>query len=187
MVCAGARAISGRCGRSVPRQCLREDALVTANDEFIIDTTGLQRVVELEAVRQTLDVIAEDVASIETDIPWAGASHWPDEVQAAAGRLGALLPDKDPMYQMTGMVPLSEEVWQSFRTFAPFAYGALVRGVDGSLIAAVDDEGTATWARLNDAQRASLEAVIGRTRVVPLNVWRQRLRPWWARWGRRRS
>lgn len=180
----------GTTGQRQMRTCsdpslLREDALVTATEEFIIDTTGLQRVDEVEAVRQTLDVIAKDAATIETDIPWQEARGWPDEVQVAAGRLGALLSDKDPAYQMPGIVPVNEEVWQSFRTFAPFAYGALVRRADGTLIATVDDEGTATWVRLNDAQRASLEALVGRTRVVPLNVWRHRRRPWWARWARR--
>ena len=162
----------------------REDAPVTAREEFIIDTTGLDTVAEVEAVRQTLDVIAEDAATIETDIPWHEARGWPDEVQAAAGRLGALLPDEDPAYQLTGSVPVNEETWQSFRTFSPFAYGALVRRADGTLIATVDDEGTALWVRLNDAQRVSLEAAIGRTRVVPLDVWRHRHRPWWVWWIR---
>lgn len=46
---------------------------MTAKDDFIIDTAGLETVAVVEAVCQTLDVIATDVASIETDTAMAAA------------------------------------------------------------------------------------------------------------------
>ena len=110
---------------------------------------------------------------METDIPWTESGGWPRHVEDAA-RLLAGSEGSDGMYQRVGERPVSRESWSAFVTFAPYAYGCLVRTRDGDLVASVDDEGTSMWVRLTADQRDQLERTVGAARIVPRADWNTR-------------
>lgn len=152
--------------------------------ELIIDTRHLSRAQEVDVVRQVLATVSSRASSLETDIPWTESAGWPRHVEDAA-RLLAGSEGSDGMYQRVGERPVSRESWSAFVTFAPYAYGCLVRTSDGDLVASVDDEGTSMWVRLTADQRDQLERTVGAAQIVPIADWNARRKDFWcSRWRR---
>lgn len=100
-------------------------------------------------------------------------------------RLLAGAEGSDGMYQRVGAQPASREYWTAFVTFAPYAYGCLVRTSDGDMVASVDGEGTVMWIWLTADQRDQLEQTVGAAAIVPRDEWNARRKDSWCSRRRR--
>jgi hypothetical protein len=142
---------------------------------YILDTVGLTEVERSVACRTALNLVAEEAATFETDIPWSAASAWPTDVREAAEQLQHVSrkPPKDPRHAQTGVLGTEDDVtWRAFVTFAPWAYDATVWSADHADIASLSDEAEGIVLRLTDAQRTALENAACQGRLVPASEWK---------------
>jgi hypothetical protein len=68
----------------------RDDAVVAERIRYVVDTAVLEAHQRVEVCRLVLGATAGDVVTFETDIPWAAAAEWPDDVRQAAEFLSSL-------------------------------------------------------------------------------------------------
>ena len=151
-----------------------------------MDTGRIEYVLRLEllddsalgaAARAALLLVGAEVASAETDIPWASRDGWPADVVAAASRLCdrfVQAGDRDEHYMQTGVQSVADgQVLDDFMTVAPFAFDATFWRADGAEVASLADEGTSFVIWLSDEQRAGLVDVVGAAQIIPLSDWRR--------------
>ncbi len=144
---------------------------------YIFDVDGLTEVELLAACRTALNLIAEEAATFECDIPWSRASDWPADVLEAAEHLQHVSrkPHKDPDYGQTGVLRAEDEVtWLAFVTFAPWAYDATVWSAEQIDVASLSDESEGIVLRLTESQRTALENATAKGRLVPAREWKVR-------------
>jgi hypothetical protein len=127
-----------------------------------VDIEGLGDAERGEVCRLVLRTLEETVHQFEADIPWSDS--WPPEVREAAGVLASaagLRPAAEP-YQRTRMMKRADEdVWRAFATFAGHAYDASAWSHTRILpIVSLADAGTAVGVRVNEDERALLEAAL---------------------------
>ncbi|MFC0627776.1 hypothetical protein [Kribbella deserti] len=166
---------------------------------FVLDRNGWSHAQNVEACREILSALRHHAGRFECDIPGdpdtpvdeaapTSSDEWPDDVRAAARVLRSLPKARiEPGgYAQTGVQTVdSEEVWAAFVTFAPWAFDAAVWGEDWGTIAHLTDEGSMS-VELDTADQATIAAIVGASRLVPLREWHQRnkrprRRPWWRR------
>ena len=127
----------------------RHHVLVTERIKYVVDTAALEAHQRIDACRLVLSVTAADIATFETDIPWAAAGEWPDDVRQAAGTLSSLSEPsrgEDALYRRTGEVHRDDDVvWKAFVTFAPYAYDASAWSTDSQQIIALSDSARPSW------------------------------------------
>jgi hypothetical protein len=146
--------------------------------EYILDTDGMTEPKKQAACRSALEVIADDAATFETDIPWGMSAAWPPEVAGAAERLQMVSPKRrrEPDYGQTGVLTVdSDMTWAAFVAFAPWAFDAGVWSADHVQVASLSDSSDSIVLRLTDTQRAEVEASVGH-RLVPVTEWKVRRR-----------
>jgi hypothetical protein len=91
---------------------------VTERTQYVVDTAALEAHQRIDACRLVLSVTAADIATFDTDIPWAAADEWPDDVRQAAGTLSSLREPsrgEDSLYRRTGEVH-KNETWSGRRS-----------------------------------------------------------------------
>lgn len=140
-------------------------------DQYVIDTSCLDRDDEVAACRAALDLIAPDVARFQCDVLWDNSAQWPDDVVRAAT---ALVPH-ELQYEATGWVTdFPDSVWHSFVTFAPYALSADAWTAEMKSLAEVEDEGTSLVVRILPDQIVRFEESTLGAEIVPLKLWRKR-------------
>jgi hypothetical protein len=139
---------------------------------YVLDADGMTEAERLAACRASLNLLAEEAATFEVDIPWSRASDWPADVREAAEHLQHVSrrPRKDPDYGQTGVLGTEDEVtWLAFVTFAPWAFDATVWSTDHIDLACLADESESIVLRLTDSQRTALENATGKGRLAPVS------------------
>lgn len=142
------------------------------------------------APRTALTMIASEMGSAETDIPWASRDGWPAEVVEAANRLcDRFVPGGDRAdYMQTGVRSVADrEVREDFITFVPHALDATFWRDNHAEVASLSDEGTSYLIWLTDQHRAALLEAVGADRVIGLRDWRLVHPSSWRRWLNRLS
>lgn len=154
--------------------------------EYLLRLEGLDDPALGAASRTALTLVASEMGSAETDIPWATRDRWPAEVLEAASRLCDRFVqegDRDDLYMQTGVRSVADrQVREDFITFAPHAHDASFRRDNCAEIASLSDEGTSFVIWLTDQQRAALAEVVGADRVISLSDWRRAHPSMWRRW-----
>jgi hypothetical protein len=153
--------------------------------EYLLLSDGLDDPSRAAACQKALTLVAVDMASAETDIPWALRGSWPAHVAEAASRLCELfVPEakRHDGYMQTGVRSVTDpRVRDDFITVAPYAYDASFWRRDKAEVAHLSDEGTACVVWLTDGQRETLAGVAGVERVVSVTDWRRVHPSWWRR------
>ena len=142
---------------------------------YILDTDGLTEAERWAVCRAALNLVAEEAATFEADIPWSRASDWPADVQEAAEHLQRVsrTPRKEPDYGQTGVLGTEDKVtWLAFVTFAPWAFDAAVWSADHIDVASLADESESVVLRLTESQRTALEDATGKGRLAPESEWK---------------
>lgn len=156
----------------------RHHVLVAERTKYVVDTAALAASQRIDACRLVLSVTAADVATFETDIPWAAAAEWPDGVRQAAEFLSSLrgpIRGEDALYRRTGEVLKSDDpAWETFVTFAPYSYDASTWSTHSQQIVALSDAAESMVAALTPEQLTAVAEGIGRDALVPLKKWRPR-------------
>lgn len=154
--------------------------------EYVLNLEGLDDPAFRAASRTALTLVASDVASAETDIPWGIRDRWPAKVVEAASRLcGRFVQegDRDDHYMQTGVRAVAaHQVREDFVTVAPHAYDATFWRGDHAEVASLADEGSSFVIWLSNQQRAALAAVVGAERVISLSDWQLAHPSMWRRW-----
>lgn len=131
--------------------------------ECILDHDDLDVAATAAACHAALTLIESQMATAETDIPWADRDQWPPEVVSAAVRLPEFVPEtaRGEEYMLTDVTSVADpEVRADFIQLAPYAYDATFWRSDGSEIASLADEGDCVvW--LTKAQLDALTATLG--------------------------
>jgi hypothetical protein len=156
----------------------RHHVVVTKRTSYVVDTARLSGGERVDACRGVLSVVAEDITSFETDIPWSAASEWPADVRQAAEFLSCLKEPsrgEDALYRRTGEVRVSDPgCWEAFVDFAPYAYDASAWGDGGTQIVALSDAADSIVATLTATQAAAVGDAVGQDVLVPLKECRRR-------------
>lgn len=154
--------------------------------EYVLKLEGLDDSAFRAASRTALTLVALDVASAQTDIPWGIRDRWPADVVEAAHRLcGRFVQeaDRDDHYMQTGVRAVADhEVQEDFMTVAPHAYDATFWRADNAEVASLADEGNSFVIWLTDQQRAALVEVVGADRLVSMSDWRSAHPSTWRKW-----
>lgn len=158
-------------------------------ETYVVDNDGWSRDEVVSVCRSVLTALRRRAAEFECDIPGdpdnsSDTGDWPDDVRAAARVLRSLPKARIQRggYGQTGVVKdASDQVWQAFVTFAPWAFDATVWADDGTPVH-LTDEGTSLVVELEPTEREAIAALVGPDRLVPLPEWRRRQR--WFRRGR---
>jgi hypothetical protein len=149
---------------------------VPERQSYVLDTAQLTADEQVAACRLVLTVVATDVASFETDIPWASASEWPNDVNRAARHLSSLKPPgrgESDLYRRSGELQRGDDrAWSSFVTFAPFAYDATAWASDSREIVRLADAATTIVVTLTSEQVTLVANDVAV--LVPLSEWRKR-------------
>lgn len=144
---------------------------------------GLESAALRSASRAALNLVADDMATAETDIPWAMRDTWPPEVAEAAARLrDRFVPEhqhQEPYMQTDVRSTADPAVRDDFITMAPHAYDATFWRSDYTQVASLSDEGTSFAIWLTDHQRDSIAELVGADRVVTLADWRRAHPSFW--------
>jgi hypothetical protein len=140
---------------------------------YVVDVEGLPASDRAEVCGVVVRTLGETAVRFETDIPWAEAADWSADVRRAAEHLviAAGKTHADEAYQQTGIMQRADEaVWQSFATFAGYAYDASVWSNTRVLpLVSLADCGTELVVRVNDEERSRLEDAVSPVRVVRLD------------------
>lgn len=163
--------------------------MLTLMDTYVVDDDGWSRDEVVSVCREVLTALRHRAAEFECDVPGdpdkpRDAGDWPDEVRAAARVLRSLPTARTERggYGRTGVVKgASDQVWEAFVTFAPWAFDASVWADVGTLVH-LADEGTALVVELEPIEREVIAGIVGPDRLVPLRDWRRRRR--WFHHGR---
>lgn len=156
----------------------RHDVVVAERAKYVVDTDALGARQRVDACRLVLTVAAEDIATFETDIPWASAADWPEDVRRAADFLTSLKErsrGETMLYRRTGDVPNDHDrAWEAFVKFAPYAFDASAWTAASQQVAALSDAGESVVAALTSVQVKAVSLVMGEDLLVPLREWRMR-------------
>lgn len=162
------------------------DTRCVRRTEYLLRLEGLDDAAFSVASRRALTLVASDVASAETDIPWGVRDPWPADVLEAANRLCDQFvqeADRDEHYMQTGVRAVADhQVREDFITVAPYAYDATFWRADNVEVASLADEGSSFVLWLTDQQRAALAELVGVDRVISLSDWRMAHPSIWRRW-----
>jgi hypothetical protein len=154
--------------------------------EYVLRLEGLADPEFGTACQTALTLVAPEMETAETDIPWDKRERWRLEVLEAAGRLCdrfVLEGDRDDQYMQTGVRSVLDlDVREEFIAFTPYAYDATFWRSGGGEVASLSDEGMSFVIWLTDEQRAALAEVVGTDRVISLTEWRQAHMSAWRRW-----
>ena len=140
-------------------------------DQYVLDTSRLDRNLEIAVCRATLELIAPDVDRFQCDVPWDHASDWPPEVRQAAAQL---VPGNSGYLTSGWIQDFSPIVWQAFVTFAPYAYSSDAWTAEMKFLGEVNDEGTSIAVRVLPEQLQRFEQSVHGAQVVSLREWRKR-------------
>ncbi|GAA3521065.1 hypothetical protein GCM10022234_16140 [Aeromicrobium panaciterrae] len=139
-------------------------------DQYVVDTSRLDRASEVAVCRATLELIAPDVDRFQCDVPWSREADWPTEVSQAA----SLLVPVHSGYQTSGWIQgFSDVIWRAFVAFAPYAYSADAWTAEMKLLGEVNDEGTSLTVRVLPEQLQQFGQSVHGADVVPLSKWRK--------------
>jgi hypothetical protein len=156
----------------------------------VLRLDGLDKSAVAAASRTALTMIASEMGSAETDIPWVSHDEWPAEVVEAANRLcDRFVQEGDRAdYMQTGVRSVADrQVREDFITFAPHALDATFWRDNHAEVASLSDEGTSYVISLTDQHRAALAEALGADRVISLRDWRLAHPSMWRRWLNRLS
>ena len=152
--------------------------MVAERAKYVVDTDALGARQRVDACRLVLTVAAEDIATFETDIPWASAADWPEDVRRAADFPTSLKErsrGETMLYRRTGDVPNDHDrAWEAFVKFAPYAFDASAWTAASQQVAALSDAGESVVAALTSVQVKAVSLVMGEDLLVPLREWRMR-------------
>jgi hypothetical protein len=139
-------------------------------DQYVVDTSRLDRASEVAACRAALEFIAPDVDRFQCDVPWSREADWPVEVVHAA----SLLVPVHSGYQTSGWIQdFSDVVWRAFVVFAPYAYSSDAWTADMTFLGEVNDEGTPVTVRVLLEQLQQFRQSVHGADVVSLSKWRK--------------
>ncbi len=146
-------------------------------EAFVIDTSEVSHERVVAVCRFALELVAQDAATFETDIPLCNAGGWPESVNRAAEQLARRADTPggtSALYKRTGVVSATDrEAWDALVCFAPYAFDAAVWAVDGEL-ASLADEGGSLVMHLTPTQRGELQDFESAVRVVSAKSWKKR-------------
>lgn len=151
--------------------------------EYLLRLDGMADAEVGSACRFALELVADEIARAETDIPWDEGDDWPAEVMDAASRLrDRFVPAHEQgAYMQTGVRSTTDpDVRADFITFAPYALDAGFWGGGYGEVAHLNDEGSSVVTWLTDGQRRQLAERIGPDRVVTMTDWNA-AHPSWLR------
>ncbi|WP_030529668.1 hypothetical protein [Phycicoccus jejuensis] len=151
--------------------------------QYVLSLEGLADAVLIEAARTALTLVASEMASAETDIPWGERGGWPADVVEAAQRLSDRFGQgRDDTNVQTGVRAATDsQVREDFITFAPHAYDATFWREDYATVASLSDAGTSFVIWLTEQQRANLTEVVHAERVISMRDWRlAHSSRWWT-------
>ncbi|GAB2692605.1 hypothetical protein [Thalassiella azotivora] len=145
--------------------------------KYVLDLDDLGPSEVSSRCRSALGLVAADIDSAETDLPWHHVQDWPDDVRAAAERLRDRFVEvvaRNSEYMQTGVRTVTDAATRRhFVAVAPYAYDATFWHVDGRPLAELADEGQACVLTLTDEQRTSAALQLGEERVISLADWRR--------------
>lgn len=151
--------------------------------QYVLSLAGLSDANVVEAARAALTLVASEMASAETDIPWDERGDWPVDVVEAAHRLSDRFGQRlDEQYVQTGVRAVTDrQVREDFITFAPYAHDATFWREDYAAVASLADKGTSFVIWLTEHQWAKLIEVVHAERVVSMSDWRlTHSSRWWT-------
>lgn len=127
----------------------------------------------VSAIRTVLELITPLASSVECDLPFSRVDRWPLEVRQAAQELANVSARRQhrrdtEQYGQTGVLDVElSGAWESFVTFAAFAYDASVWDDKSDVVVALADEGQSCVVLVDDAYAQRLRQL--GLRIRPLD------------------
>lgn len=157
------------------RACRAHTAAVAERDEYVVDTYGMPRDLEVAVCQCALKLIASEADTFETDIPMVNTVGQSAEVISAAQRLSTHSkghPGQDDSCRATGVISArNADDWDALVTFAAHAYDATVWSKSMEALVSLADEGSSLVVHLLPHEREALVATAGPDRVIPMRQW----------------